>query len=113
VVWVFGDTSLTDELWLAPLFCNKFRNLPLKKQQTWFHFIPQKSARMQTWLPMAKCPFGEPVAECPFLPYYEMKHEHEQVAQIEVIRRKSWMKCAGFTVPVMHELMKTCKTNFL
>lgn len=62
---------------------------------------------------MAKCPFGEPVTECFFLPYYEMKHEHEQVAQIEVIRRKSWMKCAGFTVPVMHELMKTCKANFL
>jgi hypothetical protein len=35
--------------------------------------------------PMSKCPFGEPAAECPFTPYYEMKNEREQVAQIEVI----------------------------
>ena len=34
---------------------------------------------------MSKCPFGEPVADCPFIPFYKINNEREQVAQIEKI----------------------------
>jgi hypothetical protein len=35
--------------------------------------------------PISACPFGEPIAECPFLPYYELKNEREQIMQIDEI----------------------------
>lgn len=35
--------------------------------------------------PISACPFGEPIAECPFIPFYEIKDERKQIEQIEVI----------------------------
>jgi hypothetical protein len=35
--------------------------------------------------PISACPFGEPITECPFIPYYSLNNEREQVMQIEVI----------------------------
>ena len=35
--------------------------------------------------PISACPFGEPIAECPFIPYYELNNEREQIMQIDVI----------------------------
>ena len=35
--------------------------------------------------PISACPFGEPIAECPFLSYYELKNEREQIMQIDII----------------------------
>ncbi len=35
--------------------------------------------------PISACPFGEPIAECPFIPYYSKNDEREQIMQIEVI----------------------------
>jgi len=63
--------------------------------------------------PMSKCPFGEPVSECPFIPYYEMKNEREQVAQIEVIAQEKLDELRRFHRACMHELMKNREANFL
>ena len=38
--------------------------------------------------PISACPFGEPIDECPFLPYYELKNEREQIIKIEIIPQK-------------------------
>lgn len=38
--------------------------------------------------PISGCPFGEPIAECPFIPFYELKDERRQIEQIEVIPQK-------------------------
>jgi len=35
--------------------------------------------------PISACPFGEPIAECPFIQYYGIKDERKQIEQIEVI----------------------------
>lgn len=35
--------------------------------------------------PISACPFGEPITECPFLPYYELNNEREQIMQIDKI----------------------------
>ncbi|MBL7966783.1 MAG: hypothetical protein JNK09_07265 [Prolixibacteraceae bacterium] len=35
--------------------------------------------------PISACPFGEPIIECPFLPYYKLKNEREQIMQINII----------------------------
>ncbi|MDD2305799.1 MAG: hypothetical protein PHP53_13945 [Prolixibacteraceae bacterium] len=35
--------------------------------------------------PISACPFGEPIAECPFIPYYALNNEREQIMQIDVI----------------------------
>lgn len=63
--------------------------------------------------PMSKCPFGKPVAECLFLPYYELKNEQEQVAQIETIPQKKLDELRHFHRTCMHNLMKTRQANFL
>ncbi|KOH44886.1 hypothetical protein [Sunxiuqinia dokdonensis] len=63
--------------------------------------------------PMSKCPFGEPVADCPFIPYYEMKNERKQVAQIEAIPQKKLDEMRQFHRGCMRELMKSRKANFL
>lgn len=63
--------------------------------------------------PISKCPFGEPVVECPFLPYYEMKDEQEQVAQIETIPQEKLDELRRFHRTCMHDLMKTRRANFL
>ena len=62
---------------------------------------------------ISKCPFGEPVAECPFIPYYEMNNEREQVAQIEVIPQEKLNEIRRFHHTCMQELMKTRKASFL
>lgn len=38
--------------------------------------------------PISACPFGEPIAECPFIPYYELKNEREQIMQIDAISQE-------------------------
>ena len=35
--------------------------------------------------PISACPFGEPIAECPFRPYYELNNEREQIMRIDKI----------------------------
>jgi hypothetical protein len=35
--------------------------------------------------PIVACPFGDPIAECPFIPYYTLNNEREQIMQIDVI----------------------------
>ena len=35
--------------------------------------------------PISVCPFGEPIAECPFIPYYALNDERKQIMQIDVI----------------------------
>ncbi|KOH43650.1 hypothetical protein [Sunxiuqinia dokdonensis] len=62
---------------------------------------------------VSKCPFGEPVADCPFIPYYEMKNEREQVTQIEIIPQKKLEELREFHRACLRELMKTRKANFL
>ncbi|MGV8134127.1 MAG: hypothetical protein AB2L20_02845 [Mangrovibacterium sp.] len=63
--------------------------------------------------PISKCPFGEPVTECPFLPYYELKNEQEQVAQIETIPQEKLDELRRLHRTCMHSLMKTRQANFL
>lgn len=62
---------------------------------------------------MSKCPFGEPVADCPFIPFYEMKNERNQIAQIETITQEGLDEMRQFHRACMQELMKTRKANFL
>lgn len=35
--------------------------------------------------PISACPFGEPIAECPFIKYYALNDEREQIMQIDFI----------------------------
>ena len=35
--------------------------------------------------PISACPFGEPIAECPFISYYALNDERKQIMQIDVI----------------------------
>ena len=63
--------------------------------------------------PITKCPFGEPVAECPFIPFYKMKDERKQVEQIEILSHEKLEKMRRFHRACMKELMKTRKANFL
>lgn len=35
--------------------------------------------------PISACPFGEPIAGCPFIPYYALNDERKQIMQIDVI----------------------------
>lgn len=35
--------------------------------------------------PISACPIGDPIAECPFIPYYALNNEREQIMQIDVI----------------------------
>ena len=35
--------------------------------------------------PISACPFGEPITNCPFIPYYTLNNEREQIMQIDVI----------------------------
>tara|TARA_R110002050_G_scaffold169807_1_gene301642 strand:+ start:19002 stop:19244 length:243 start_codon:yes stop_codon:yes gene_type:complete len=62
---------------------------------------------------MSKCPFGEPVVDCPFIPYYEMKNERNQVAQIETIPQEELDEMRQFHRTCMRKLMKTRRANFL
>jgi len=62
---------------------------------------------------MSKCPFGEPVAECPFLPCYKIGNEQEQVAQIETIAQEKLDELRRFHRACMHNLMQTRHANFL
>ncbi|MEL7589102.1 MAG: hypothetical protein AAGU19_20490 [Prolixibacteraceae bacterium] len=63
--------------------------------------------------PMSKCPFGEPVSQCPFLPYYEMENEQEQVAQIETLPQEKLDEMRRFHRTCMHNLLKSRRANFL
>ena len=36
-------------------------------------------------IPISECPFGDPIAECPFIPYYTLKNEQKQMEQVESI----------------------------
>ena len=38
--------------------------------------------------PISACPFGEPIIECPFVPFYKIKDERRQIEQIEVISQR-------------------------
>lgn len=31
------------------------------------------------------CPMGDPIPECPFVPFYKLNNEREQIMQIDVI----------------------------
>lgn len=62
---------------------------------------------------ISKCPFGEPIAECPFISYYEMRNERKQIEQIEVIPQEELDDMRRFHHACMQELVKTRKANFL
>ncbi|MGD9929376.1 MAG: hypothetical protein AB7U05_05115 [Mangrovibacterium sp.] len=34
---------------------------------------------------ISACPMGEPVNDCPFLPYYQLNNERDRIMQIETI----------------------------
>ena len=38
--------------------------------------------------PISSCPFGEPITECPFIPYYTLNNEREQIMQIDAISQE-------------------------
>ncbi|MGD9931978.1 MAG: hypothetical protein AB7U05_18305 [Mangrovibacterium sp.] len=61
---------------------------------------------------MSKCPFGQPVADCPFMPYYAMKNERKQIEQIEVIPRKYLDEMRRFHRACMQELAISRNANF-
>jgi len=42
------------------------------------------------------CPFGNPIPECPFIPYYKLKDEHQQIMQIDVIPQDELDKLRTF-----------------
>ena len=44
----------------------------------------------------SSCPFGNPIPECPFIPYYGLKDEREQIKQIEVIPQEELDKMRTF-----------------
>jgi hypothetical protein len=46
--------------------------------------------------PISACPFGEPIAECPFIPYYELKNEREQIMQIDEIPQEELDELRAF-----------------
>lgn len=35
--------------------------------------------------PITACPFGEPIAECPFMPFHKMNDPEKQIRQIETL----------------------------
>ena len=39
-------------------------------------------------VPISGCPFGDPIAECPFVPYYALKDEQKQMEQVDVIAQE-------------------------
>ncbi|MDD2306098.1 MAG: hypothetical protein PHP53_15460 [Prolixibacteraceae bacterium] len=39
-------------------------------------------------VPISECPLGDPITECPFIPYYAMKDERKQMEQVEAIPQK-------------------------
>lgn len=63
--------------------------------------------------PMSKCPFGEPIDECPFIPFYAMKNERKQIEQIETLPQEELDRLRKFHRACMQELVKTRKANFL
>lgn len=38
--------------------------------------------------PITACPFGEHIAECPFIPYYTLNDERKQIMQIDLISQE-------------------------
>lgn len=36
-------------------------------------------------VPISSCPFGEPIYECPFIPYYGLNDEQKQMELVEII----------------------------
>jgi len=36
-------------------------------------------------VPISACPFGEPIDECPFIPYYALSDEQKQMELVEII----------------------------
>lgn len=42
------------------------------------------------------CPFGNPISECPFIPYYELNDEIQQIMQIESISQEDLDKMRTF-----------------
>jgi hypothetical protein len=36
-------------------------------------------------VPISACPFGEPIDECPFIPYYLLNDEQKQMELVEII----------------------------
>ncbi len=63
--------------------------------------------------PFSKCPFGKPVAECPFIPFYKMQNERKQIEQIETLPQEKLDELRRFHRACMKELLKTRKANFL
>lgn len=46
--------------------------------------------------PISTCPFGEPIAECPFIPYYALNDERKQIMQIDIIPQEELEKLRMF-----------------
>jgi hypothetical protein len=56
--------------------------------------------------PISACPFGEPIAECPFLQYYELNNEREQIMQIDVIPQEELDELRKFHRACMEKYRK-------
>lgn len=52
------------------------------------------------------CPFGEPITECPFIPYYRLNDELKQIGQIEVLLQEELDKLRTFHRSCMERYRK-------
>lgn len=62
-------------------------------------------------VPFTSCPFGKPINECPFIPYYELNNEREQIKQIIEIPQGKLEELRKFHRSCMQELAKTRKVK--
>jgi len=56
--------------------------------------------------PISACPFGEPITECPFIPYYTLNNEREQIMQIDVVPQEKLDELRKFHRDYMEKYWK-------
>lgn len=44
----------------------------------------------------SRCPMGKPLDNCPFIPYYKLNDEREQIMQIETIAQEELDRMRAF-----------------
>lgn len=57
-------------------------------------------------VPISECPFGDPIAECPFIPFYELKDEQKQMEQVEFIPQEELEELRKFHRACMERYRK-------
>lgn len=63
-------------------------------------------------VPASACPFGEPVAGCPFVPFYQLGDERSQILKIIDIPQEELDEMRKFHRECMGELVKTREVQF-